>query len=103
MTAPYFSRGGRVVRGLGWDIASPFSSPRGEGFSEMSFGHTGYAGGSVWVDPERGVYVILLTSRLDYRRTRDFSALRSGISTAALQLPEWQGLSPHGEGPALNP
>jgi CubicO group peptidase (beta-lactamase class C family) len=103
MTAPYFSRGGKVVRGLGWDIASPFSSPRGEGFSEMSFGHTGYAGGSVWIDPDRGLYVVLLTSRLDYRRTRDFSTLRSGISTAALQLSDRRELVRHEEGPALNP
>jgi len=35
MTAPYFSRGGNVIRGLGWDISSPFSSPKESGFSEV--------------------------------------------------------------------
>ena len=82
MTAPYFSRGGKVVRGLGWDIASPFSSPRGSGFSEMSFGHTGYSGSSIWVDPESNLFVILLTSRIEYRHVSDFNRLRGDLSTA---------------------
>jgi CubicO group peptidase (beta-lactamase class C family) len=83
MTAPYFSRGGKVVRGLGWDIASPFSSPRCSEFSEMSFGHTGYSGSSIWIDPERNLFVILLTSRLEYRHITDFSHLRGDVSSAA--------------------
>lgn len=88
MTAPYFSRGGKVARGLGWDISSPYSSPRGSGFSEYSFGHTGYSGGSLWLDPESGAYVIFLSSRLDYRHTRAFSQLRSDISTLAFEMLE---------------
>lgn len=83
MTAPYFSRGGSVVRGLGWDMISPFSSPRGRGFSELSFGHTGYSGTSIWIDPERDLFVILLTSRLDYRRVSEFNRLRRDLSTIA--------------------
>lgn len=83
MTVPYFSRGGKVARGLGWDMASPYSSPRGNGFSEYSFGHTGYSGSSVWVDPQSGTYVIFLSSRLDYRNTSAFSHLRSDISSLA--------------------
>ncbi len=83
MTAPYFSRGGKVVRGLGWDIASPFSSPKCSGFSEMSFGHTGYSGSSIWVDPERNLYVVLLTSRLEYRHVSEFNQLRGEVSSAA--------------------
>ena len=86
MTAPYFSRGGKVARGLGWDISSPYSSPRGSGFSEYSFGHTGYSGASLWLDPESGSYVIFLTSRLDYRHTRAFNQLRSEISTLAFEM-----------------
>lgn len=86
MTAPYFSRGGKVVRGLGWDIDSPYSSPRGSGFSPMSFGHTGYSGSSVWIDPVKDVFVILLTSRLDYKRTRTFSALRADLSSIAAEI-----------------
>jgi CubicO group peptidase (beta-lactamase class C family) len=69
----------------------------------MSFGHTGYAGGSVWIDPEHGLFVILLTSRLDYRRIREFSALRSEVSTAALQLAGFPDVAAHGASAALNP
>ncbi|MBI2355205.1 MAG: beta-lactamase family protein [Deltaproteobacteria bacterium] len=86
MTAPYFYSSGHVVRGLGWDIQSPFSSPKGNFFSEMSFGHTGYSGTSVWIDPQRDLFVILLTVRLDYRDTRLFNRLRSDISTLAVAV-----------------
>jgi CubicO group peptidase (beta-lactamase class C family) len=85
MTVPYFSRGGKVVRGLGWDIDSPYSSPRGEGFSEVSFGHTGYSGASVWIDPASDTYVIFLASRLEYRHTNEYSKLRSELSTAVAE------------------
>lgn len=84
MTAPYFYSNGSVVRGLGWDIYSPYSSPKGSSFSEMSFGHTGYSGSSVWIDPQRDLFVILLTTRLDYRDKRHFNQLRSDISTLAV-------------------
>lgn len=86
MTAPYFFSGGRVIRGLGWDIYSPFSSPRGKSFSDMSFGHTGYSGSSIWIDPERDLFVILLTVRLDYSDIRHFSMLRSDISSLAVSI-----------------
>lgn len=86
MTAPYFSRGGGVVRGLGWDISSPFSSPRGNGFSRISFGHTGYSGTSIWIDPASDTFVILLTARLDYKNTHEFNKLRGDLSTVASQL-----------------
>jgi len=51
-------------RGLGWDVATRFSSPRGDRFGPESFGHTGFTGPSLWVDPETETFVILLTSRL---------------------------------------
>lgn len=86
MTAPYFYSDGRVVRGLGWDIYSPFSSPRGSHFSDMSFGHTGYSGSSIWIDPERDLFVILLTVRLNYHDIRQFRKLRSDISTLAVSI-----------------
>ncbi len=86
MTAPYFSRGGKVVRGLGWDRDSPYSAPRGNGFSDVSFGHTGYSGSSVWIDPASDTFVVLLTSRLEYRHIRDFNRLRSDLSSLAAEL-----------------
>lgn len=85
MTAPYFSRGGKVIRGLGWDIASSFSSPRGGLFSRGSFGHTGYSGTSIWIDPNADLYVILLTTRLEYRKKSEFSHLRGALSTLAAE------------------
>lgn len=86
MTAPYFYSNGNVVRGLGWDIESPYSAPKGIYFSEMSYGHTGYSGSSIWIDPQRDLFVVLLTTRLDYRDTRRFKRLRSDISTLAVAL-----------------
>lgn len=63
-TAPQ-SRGSS--RALGWDTPSKGSSS-GDYFSPRSFGHTGFTGTSIWIDPERGVYVILLTNRVDPTR-----------------------------------
>jgi CubicO group peptidase (beta-lactamase class C family) len=84
MTAPRFAEGGKVVRGLGWDIASPYSAPRGHGFSGASFGHTGYSGASIWIDPQQDLFVVLLTARLDFRHTGDFNRLRRDLSTLAV-------------------
>ncbi|MFZ3207334.1 MAG: serine hydrolase domain-containing protein [Geobacteraceae bacterium] len=86
MTAPYFFRSGKVVRGLGWDIASPYSSPRGTGFSEGSFGHTGYSGMSIWIDPATDAFVVLLTARLEYRQIKEFSRFRGNLSTLAARM-----------------
>lgn len=86
MTAPYFSRNGQVVRGLGWDIDSPYSSPRGGGFSKSSFGHTGFAGSSIWIDPAADTFVVFLTTRVDYARVKEFNRLRGALSTVACRL-----------------
>jgi uncharacterized protein YbbC (DUF1343 family)/CubicO group peptidase (beta-lactamase class C family) len=51
-------------RGLGWDIDSPYSRPRGEVFPIGSFGHTGFTGTSLWIDPYSDSFVIFLSSRL---------------------------------------
>jgi CubicO group peptidase (beta-lactamase class C family) len=85
-TVPYSCQEGKVLRGLGWDISSPLSSPRGTAFSEASFGHTGYSGCSVWIDPEEKAFVVFLSARLDYKRKRDFNKLRSELSTVAAHL-----------------
>ena len=83
MTSPLLCGNGTVVRGLGWDMRSPFSAPRGRLFSEASFGHTGYSGSSIWIDPKQDLFVIVLTTRLNYRDIRQFNQLRSDISTIA--------------------
>lgn len=86
MTSPYFYSSGKIIRGLGWDINSPFSSPKGHYFSDMSFGHTGYSGSSIWIDPEQDLYVILLTVRVDYKNIHQFNQLRSDISSLAVSI-----------------
>jgi CubicO group peptidase (beta-lactamase class C family) len=56
----------RSSRALGWDTPSDVSSA-GRYFSPRSFGHTGFTGTSIWVDPERGVFVVLLMNRVNPR------------------------------------
>lgn len=51
-------------RALGWDTNFKLSSSAGKLFSENSFGHTGFTGTSMWVDPEKNMFVILLTNRV---------------------------------------
>src|SRR5882757_6693041 len=51
-----------ILRGLGWDIDSPYSSNRGELYPIGSYGHTGFTGTSVWIDPYSQSFVILLTN-----------------------------------------
>ena len=53
-------------RALGWDTPSAVSSA-GRFFSPRSFGHTGYTGTSIWIDPERGLFIVLLTNRVNSR------------------------------------
>jgi beta-N-acetylhexosaminidase len=60
-------------RALGWDTKSDNSSA-GTLFSERSFGHTGFTGTSLWLDPERGLFVVLLTNRV--HPTRENQAIR---------------------------
>lgn len=60
-------RDGRVpdsTRALGWDTPSKENSSAGQYFSESSFGHTGFTGTSMWIDPKRRLYAILLTNRI---------------------------------------
>ena len=75
---------GRISsRALGWDTPSKGSSS-GRFFSSRSFGHTGFTGTSIWVDPERSLFVILLTNRVNPTRnsTRVFP-LRRDVADAA--------------------
>ena len=51
---------GGLKRGLGWDIASDYDSGMSQAFGPGSYGHTGYTGTSLWVDPGAGVYLIVL-------------------------------------------
>jgi len=69
-------------RALGWDTPSQNASA-GHYFSLRSFGHTGFTGTSIWVDPTRDLFVILLTNRVDpTRNTTRVFALRRDIADA---------------------
>lgn len=70
-----------ILRGLGWDIDSPYSSNRGELFPIGSYGHTGFTGTSIWIDPTSQTYVILLTNSVHPNGTGSVIALRSKVAT----------------------
>ena len=72
-----------ILRGLGWDIDSPYSSNRGDLFPIGSFGHTGFTGTSMWMDPVSRTYVILLTNVVHPHRGKSLSSFRSHIATIA--------------------
>jgi CubicO group peptidase (beta-lactamase class C family) len=57
-------------RGLGWMLAAP-GSAAGDLISSGSFGHTGFIGASLWIDPERGLYGILLSNRIHPNRDNE--------------------------------
>ncbi len=61
-------------RALGWDTKSPEGSSAGSLFSPRSYGHTGFTGTSIWIDPDRELFVILLTNRV--HPTRDNTLIR---------------------------
>jgi len=72
-----------ILRGLGWDIDSPFSSNRGDLFPIGSYGHTGFTGTSIWIDPYSRTYVILLTNFVHPHRGKSLTGLRGRIATIA--------------------
>ena len=73
----------RDVRGLGWDIDSRYSANRGDLFPIGSFGHTGFTGTSVWLDPSSQTCVVFLSSRLHPDGKGNVTALRGKLSTLA--------------------
>jgi len=88
MTTPQQPPTAQVLRGFGWDIDSPFSSNRGDLLPVGSFGHTGFTGTSLWIDPTTQTYIILLTNAVHPRGKGSAVALRSKVATAvAAALP----------------
>ena len=62
MTTPVEVSSGQ--RGLGWDIRTGYSSNRGDLFSRQAFGHGGFTGTALWIDPKLQMYVIFLSNRV---------------------------------------
>lgn len=83
MTTPASPPGDRNVRGLGWDLDSVFSSNRGELLPLGSYGHTGFTGTSIWIDPATGLYVIFLSNRVHPDGKGDVTPLRARVATVA--------------------
>jgi CubicO group peptidase (beta-lactamase class C family) len=85
MTTPQGPPNATVLRGLGWDIDSPWSTNRGELLPIGSYGHTGYAGTSLWIDPYSKTYIILLTNRIDPKMGLYVPSLRTRVATAVAE------------------
>jgi SSS family transporter len=82
MTAPAQPATGTALRGLGWDIESPYSSNRGELFPVGSFGHTGFTGTSIWMDPTSDTYVVFLSNAVYPNGPTGINAIRGGVANA---------------------
>jgi uncharacterized protein YbbC (DUF1343 family)/CubicO group peptidase (beta-lactamase class C family) len=76
---------GQDLRGFGWDIDTAFSKPRGVVFPIGSFGHTGFTGTSLWMDPASDTYLILLANAIHPRGNPPISNLRGEVATAAAE------------------
>jgi uncharacterized protein YbbC (DUF1343 family) len=70
-----------ILRGLGWDIDSPYSGERGDLFPIGSYGHTGFTGTSLWLDPTSNTYVILLTNAVHPHLRPAITSLRGRVAT----------------------
>jgi CubicO group peptidase (beta-lactamase class C family) len=92
MTTPHASRGEADWRGLGFDIQTRFSSARGDLFPVGSFGHTGFTGTSMWIDPLSETIVVLFTNRLHPDRNGNTVSLRqrvaSVVAASLVDLPQ---------------
>jgi uncharacterized protein YbbC (DUF1343 family) len=68
------------ARGLGWDVNTSFSSNRGDIFPAGSFGHTGFTGTSVWIDPASETFVVFLSNRVHPDGKGDVGPLRARVA-----------------------
>jgi CubicO group peptidase (beta-lactamase class C family) len=72
----------KLARSRGWDVDTSFSAPRGEGFKRgEGFGHTGFTGTSVWIDPPSRTAVIVLSHRVHPDDKGNVTQLRREVAT----------------------
>lgn len=81
MTTPQFPAEGPDWRGVGFDIQTRFSTARGDLFPLGSYGHTGFTGTSLWIDPFSETFVILFASRLHPDRNGNTVSLRQRVAS----------------------
>ena len=72
-------------RGLGWDIDTGFSGPRGKLFPIGSYGHTGWTGTSLWIDPFSKTFLIFLSNRNHPTEAGSVGVLRAKLGTLAAE------------------
>ncbi len=77
---------GQNLRGFGWDIDTALSQPRGRVFPIGSFGHTGFTGTAMWLDPGSDTYVVMLTNAIHTRGSPPTSNLAGEVATAAAEF-----------------
>ena len=82
LAAAYPAIKGQDLRGYGWDIDTAFSKPRGAVFPIGSFGHTGFTGTTLWMDPGSNTYIVLLANAIHPRGNPPISNLRGEVATA---------------------
>jgi len=74
-----------IARGVGWDIFTGYSVNRGDLFPVGSFGHTGFTGTGLWIDPSSETFVVFLSNRvhpkLDPKLPADVSSLRGRVAS----------------------
>ena len=81
MTRPRVVASSGAARGLGWDMSTSFSVNRGDLFPLGSFGHTGFTGTSMWIDPASEMFVVFLSNRVHPDGKGDVGPLRGRVST----------------------
>jgi uncharacterized protein YbbC (DUF1343 family)/CubicO group peptidase (beta-lactamase class C family) len=81
MTRPRAVADDGSARALGWDVVSSFSSNRGDLFPLGSFGHTGFTGTSLWVDPASETFIVFLSNRVHPNGKGDVGELRGRIAS----------------------
>jgi uncharacterized protein YbbC (DUF1343 family) len=80
-TSRHSPAGQAIQRGLGWDIDSQYSGNRGDLFPVGSFGHTGFTGTSIWIDPASRTYVVLLANSGHPHLRKPITPLRREVAT----------------------
>ncbi|MGI8838647.1 MAG: exo-beta-N-acetylmuramidase NamZ domain-containing protein [Pyrinomonadaceae bacterium] len=83
MTRPRLVTETGGARGLGWDVNTSLSTNRGDLFPLGSFGHTGFTGTSIWIDPASKMFVIFLSNRVHPDGKGDVGALRGKVASIA--------------------
>ena len=83
MKTPVPASEDRNLRALGWDVDSSYSGNRGELLPIGSFGHTGFTGTSLWIDPMTRMFVVFLSNRVHPDGKGDVTPLRARVATIA--------------------